>query len=231
MQTIDLKKEAFNTKQVCTITAISRKQVIYWDNKGVVKPSIRLAAGRGSNRLYSYADLLALTVVKRLRDLGISLQKVRKCVRYLRRYLPDISQPLNFCTLVTDGEAIQLVEDKDTLIDTVKHPGQRAWVRLSVSDLDHKLRGQVIRMSAKRVEEVIVGDEAYQVEIEPEEESGGYFATVAGLPGCITNGDTLEEVLEMAKDAIRCWEEAYEDLKKEGIHVPRGKSPRKRKRA
>lgn len=231
MRVIDLKKEAFNSKQVCTVTGISRRQLIDWDAKGVVKPSVRPAAGRGSKRLYSYPDLLALRVVKGLRDLGISLQRIRKCVRYLRRHLPDISQPLSFCTLVTDGQTIQLVEDRKTLIDTVKNPGQRAWARLSVCDLDHDLRDRVIRMSQKRIEEVIVGDEAYQVEVEPDLECGGYVATVAGLPGCITDGDTLAEVLEMAGDAISCWEEAHRDLGTRGIHVPRGRRRRKKSTA
>jgi predicted RNase H-like HicB family nuclease len=60
----------------------------------------------------------------------------------------------------------------------------------------------------KRVEEIVVGQCAYQVKIEPDEEGGGYVAEVPRLPGCITQGDTLEEVLEMAEDAIRAYLEA-----------------------
>ena len=86
-------------------------------------------------------------------------------------------------------------------------------------------------MSRKRVEEVAVGEYAYQVQIEPDVDDGGYVATVAGLPGCITDGDTLEEVLEMAADAIECWLEAREDLRKEGIHVAMKRPCRKRARA
>ena len=41
----------------------------------------------------------------------------------------------------------------------------------------------------------------YNVELEPQKE-GGYTATVPALPGCISEGDTLEEVLENIKDAI-----------------------------
>jgi antitoxin HicB len=33
-------------------------------------------------------------------------------------------------------------------------------------------------------------------------EEGGYTVTVPSLPGCITEGDTFEEAMEMAKDAI-----------------------------
>ena len=228
MRTIDITKEAFNTKQVCAFTDITLKQVVYWDKKGIVKPSIRPAAGRGSQRLYSYADLLAIKTVKNLRNQGISLQKIRKCILYLRKHLPDISQPLHFCTLITDSETVYLVEDEKTLIDTVKLQGQRAFLQISIAAIDRELRERVIKLSAKRMEQVSVGDYAYQVEIEPDFDEGGYVATVAGLPGCITDGDTLDDVLDNAQDAILCWLEAREDLKRRGITVPMKKPLRKR---
>ena len=80
------------------------------------------------------------------------------------------------------------------------------------------------------MQEVHVGDYAYQVEIDADLEDGGYVATVAGLSGCITDGDTLEEVLDNAKDAIQCWLEARQDLAREGIRVPVSKRRRRRHR-
>ncbi len=41
----------------------------------------------------------------------------------------------------------------------------------------------------------------YLVELHPQKE-GGYTVTVPALPGCISEGDTLEEALENIKDAI-----------------------------
>jgi predicted RNase H-like HicB family nuclease len=40
--------------------------------------------------------------------------------------------------------------------------------------------------------------------IHPAEE-GGYWAEVPALPGCITEGDTMEEVTANLKDAIEGW--------------------------
>jgi len=40
--------------------------------------------------------------------------------------------------------------------------------------------------------------------IHPAEE-GGYWAEVPALPGCITEGDTMEEVMANLKDAIVGW--------------------------
>ena len=40
--------------------------------------------------------------------------------------------------------------------------------------------------------------------IHPAEE-GGYWAEVPALPGCITEGDTMDEVMANLKDAIQGW--------------------------
>ena len=45
----------------------------------------------------------------------------------------------------------------------------------------------------------------YTVILIPDPEEGGYTATVPTLPGCVTEGDTVEEPLENAKDAIRLY--------------------------
>lgn len=57
----------------------------------------------------------------------------------------------------------------------------------------------------------------YTVIIEPAEE-GGYIARVPALDDLTTEGDTLEEVKYMAKDAIKCY---IETLKAEKLPIPR----------
>ena len=226
---INIQNEVFNSKQSCEITGITSRQLIHWDEKGLVKPSVRSASGKGSQRLYSYTDLLALKVVKAMRDQDISLQKIRKCVRYLRRHLPDVSHPLTHCILVTINQNIYLLKDARTLVDTIKNPGQMAFTQLSIEALDRELRRKVLELKNKRVQEVIVGDFAYQVVIEPDTESGGFVAEVAGMPGCITQGDTLEETLEMARDAIKSYLEAAEMLKARGVVFPIRRQKARRK--
>jgi len=54
---------------------------------------------------------------------------------------------------------------------------------------------------------------SYRVHIEPAEE-GGYIVSVPILPGCLTQGDTYEEALIMAKDAIACYIRGLLDLGK-----------------
>ena len=50
-----------------------------------------------------------------------------------------------------------------------------------------------------------------------EDETGGYVAIVPALPGCHTQGDTLAEVLENAKEAIDLYVETLTDSEKKGI--------------
>lgn len=228
MEKISLNDEAFSTKQVAEILGESERKIRYRDEKGLVKPSVGLASGRGSRRLYSYLDLLALRAVKALQDQGVSLQRIQRCVRYLRKNLSDISQPLTFCTLLTDGQSIYLVRDEETLIDTVRHQGQQAFVQLNIAAIEHQLRAQVLTFAKKRVETLEVGEFAYQVEIEPDVEDGGYVAEVAGLPGCITQGETIEDVLDMARDAIAAYLESVAELNTRGVDL---KIKRRKKRA
>lgn len=221
MRTINLSREAFNTKQAGQIVGASARQIIHWDKMGLVKPSIRSASGRGSQRLYSYVDLLALKAVQSLREDSVSLQKIQKCVRYIRKHLPDARQPLGFCKLIAVGQTVYMARDKQTLIDTIKRPGQHAHLSLivDISGIDQELRAVVHKFISKRVEEVELGDYVYQVEVEPDLDVGGYVAEVAGLPGCLTQGETLEETLDNAKDAIAAYLEALDDMRKQGMPV------------
>src|SRR4029077_8917680 len=54
----------------CQIAGITYRQLDYWARTSLVVPSIRSAAGSGSQRLYSFKDILVLKIVKRLLDTG-----------------------------------------------------------------------------------------------------------------------------------------------------------------
>src|SRR6266566_8611192 len=68
----------------CAAAGITYRQLDYWARTGLVEPSIRSASGSGSQRLYSFRDIIALKIVKRLLDTGVSLQNIRIAVGYLR---------------------------------------------------------------------------------------------------------------------------------------------------
>ena len=64
----------------------------------------------------------------------------------------------------------------------------------------------------------------YPILIEPlsAEDRGGFLATVPHLPGCMSDGETPEEALINGQDAIACWIEAAEELRREVL----GPTPR-----
>ena len=95
---------------------ISYRQLDYWARTGLVEPTVRGAAGSGSQRLYGFRDILVLKLVKRLLDTGISLQQIRVAVEQLREAgIYDLAQT----TLMSDGASVYLCTSNDEVIDLV----------------------------------------------------------------------------------------------------------------
>jgi DNA-binding transcriptional MerR regulator len=93
---------------------ISYRQLDYWDRTQLVVPSIQTATGSGSQRLYSFRDILVLKLVKRLLDTGVSLQQIRVAVDQLA--VAGISDLTN-TTLMSDGARVYLCTSQDEVID------------------------------------------------------------------------------------------------------------------
>ena len=95
---------------------ISYRQLDYWARTQLVEPTVRGAAGSGSQRLYGFRDILVLKLVKRLLDTGISLQQIRTAVNQLRESgVNDLAQT----TLMSDGASVYLCTSDDEVIDLV----------------------------------------------------------------------------------------------------------------
>lgn len=201
---------SFNTKMTCKIVGVSLRQVQHWDETGLVKPSIREAAGKGTIRLYSYIDLIQLKVVKTLRDHRISLQKIRRSLEYLQSHFPEIRRPLLELKFLTDGETIFiLTADQKEILDTLK---SQFVFTLAIGELVNELRGQVISFIQKIKGKVKVEGKEYEVILTPEIEDGGYSVVCPALRGCRSQGDTKAEALAMIKDAILLWLKTNKEL-------------------
>jgi DNA-binding transcriptional MerR regulator len=104
---------------VYKLVGISYRQLDYWTRTGLVTPSVRDADGSGSQRLYSFGDLVELRIIKRLLDAGVSLQKIRDAMRYLRKEARG--RPLTGVTLVSDGRRIYACHSGEEVIDVLSH--------------------------------------------------------------------------------------------------------------
>ncbi|WP_460544442.1 MerR family transcriptional regulator [Glycomyces halotolerans] len=101
----------------CRVVGISYRQLDYWARTGLVEPSIRRASGSGSNRLYSFRDIIVLKVIKRLLDAGVSLQNIRKAVEALRsRGVKDLAE----ITLMSDGSTVYECRSAGEVIDLLR---------------------------------------------------------------------------------------------------------------
>ncbi len=109
--------DGYRVPEVCNVVGISYRQLDYWARTGLVSPSIRAAGGSGTQRLYSFTDLVTLKVIKQLLDTGVSLRKIRSAIHYLRDNMKK--QPVG-TTLMSDGNRIYQVESAEEIIDLLQ---------------------------------------------------------------------------------------------------------------
>ena len=76
----------FIAQQVATATGVSERCLHYWDKSGLVSPT-HSGDGAGVYRGYSRTEVLLISIIKRMRDAGVSLQRIRKAVPALRAAL------------------------------------------------------------------------------------------------------------------------------------------------
>ena len=107
-------QHGFRGPQVCGIVGITYRQLDYWDRTGLSRPSLARAHGSGSQRLYSYRDLLELKVIKQLLDAGMNLQKARRAIDCLRA---STTEDVATANLVLVGEGSVLLKTGEEIID------------------------------------------------------------------------------------------------------------------
>ena len=107
-------KSGYRGTAAAAAVGISYRQLDYWDRTALVQPSVRGASGSGTQRLYSFRDVLVLKLVKNLLDTGVSLQQIRTAVEELRA--SGINE-LAGITLMSDGSRVYLCTTQDEVID------------------------------------------------------------------------------------------------------------------
>ena len=107
----------FRGPTACSAAGITYRQLDYWARTGLVDPTVRSATGSGTQRLYSFKDILLLKIIKRLLDAGVSLQQIRIAIDHLReRGTDDLTQ----VTLMSDGASVYECRSADEVIDLLQ---------------------------------------------------------------------------------------------------------------
>jgi DNA-binding transcriptional MerR regulator len=135
----------------CSAAGITYRQLDYWARTGLVEPSVRAAHGSGSQRLYSFRDILVLKVVKRLLDTGISLQQIRAAVQHLRdRGSADLAQ----VTLMSDGVSVYECTSADEVVDLLA--GGQGVFGIALGRVWREVEGDLAVLPAVRAEDGLV---------------------------------------------------------------------------
>ena len=126
--------EGFTADQASRFTGCTAHQLRYWDRIGLVRPTVQSTGGRpGVRRLYAFRDVIALRVIRSLLEGGMSLQRVRRAIEYLRKKA-GLEEHLSEVKLVTDGQSIfKICRNDGELLDALKE-GQMAFF-LAIGDI------------------------------------------------------------------------------------------------
>jgi len=140
--------QGFRGPVACSAAGITYRQLDYWARTGLVVPEVRDATGSGTQRLYSFRDLLLLKVIKRLIDAGISLQQIRVAVEHLRaRGVEDLTE----VTLLSDGVSVYECTSDDEVVDLLK--GGQGMFGIALGGVWRSIEGTLLDLPTERADD------------------------------------------------------------------------------
>jgi DNA-binding transcriptional MerR regulator len=148
---VNVTEDGYRGPTACHAAGITYRQLDYWARTGLLEPSVRAAQGSGSQRLYSFRDILVLKVVKRLLDTGISLQQIRAAVQHLRdRGTDDLAQ----VTLMSDGVSVYECTSPDEVVDLLA--GGQGVFGIALGRVWQEVAGELAELPTVREEDGLI---------------------------------------------------------------------------
>jgi len=135
-------EEGFSGPKAAEIVGVTYRQLDYWARTDLLRPSLVEAKGSGTQRRYSYRDLLELKVIKSLLDAGIKLETVRTIFAYLRE---NLDEDITTANLVIQGRESVLIQTDGELIDVVKR-GQGVLNILSLAGVKDEVDARIVEL-------------------------------------------------------------------------------------
>lgn len=146
LEGIDCEGLGYRGPVACAAAGITYRQLDYWARTGLLQPSVRAARGSGSQRLYSFKDILVLKIVKKLLDTGVSLQQVRQAVSQLQnRGVDDLAS----ITLMSDGASVYECTSTDEVIDLLQ--GGQGVFGIAVGHVWREVEGSLAELPIERL--------------------------------------------------------------------------------
>ena len=138
--TLERNELGYRAPQVCKLVGITYRQLDYWARTNLIRPSLQEATGSGSQRRYSFSDVVQLKVIKRLLDAGMSLKKIRFAVEILREQM-SLDQPLADVTLLSDGQTIYAAHSEEEVVDVFRR-GQGVF-GIAIGPVEEEVEGAI----------------------------------------------------------------------------------------
>jgi DNA-binding transcriptional MerR regulator len=141
------EKLGFQAKEACAFSGVGYKRLDQWARSGFLPPSLAAPDEETHRfRYYSFSDIVALTVARKLRDTGFSLEALLRIKTMLAH---DYQDPLwAHAWLISDGHDIfELRHDSKEILSLLQHPGQ-VCMPVTVLDLGRTAE-ELIEMAAK----------------------------------------------------------------------------------
>jgi DNA-binding transcriptional MerR regulator len=141
-------KGEFASGDVCRLARVSLRQLQWWDEREVISPH-----QQGHRRVYVVSDVIGMMVVGELRRKGLSLQKIRRIVRSIRReierHIDKLLTGKSELYVLTDGRSSFLEDQPERIVELLKNSREPLSL-VSVSDQAKRLSEFQLVGSRKR---------------------------------------------------------------------------------
>jgi DNA-binding transcriptional MerR regulator len=145
-----IEERVFFSSEVSRMAGVTLRQLQWWDERKLVTPR-----KQDHRRLYTPRQVLEILTAGELRRKGLSLQKIRRVLRLLRRGLNDrFGEDLEYGSrlfVLTDGRLLFLEEQPEKVLARLTE-ARNAMCLVCLSDLIHRiLAPDIIRLSSRQL--------------------------------------------------------------------------------
>ena len=127
----------FGSGEVCQLAGVTLRQLQWWDERKIISPR-----QQGHRRLYIVSDVIGMMVIGELRRKGLSLQKVRRLVRPVRREVErrvdELLSGTSELYLLSDGTSSYFEDQPARIIERLKD-SRKPLAAVSISDMGKRL--------------------------------------------------------------------------------------------
>jgi DNA-binding transcriptional MerR regulator len=141
--------EGYSAATARRVAKVTQRRLDYWDETGLVRPSVLKADGKGTERQYSFEDLVKLSVVARLRKAGLTLQRIRKGLKTMRA-LSGARDPLLCEVLLAEGGSLLRRVDGRTMEDVLRS-GQFVFSVVAIGRVQDETKRQIESLTARDI--------------------------------------------------------------------------------